>query len=59
MNYEQIDLVVLKSNTPALNLYNSFGFEQTGEIRHSFKMEDRHYEDAIFMTKFLVNTKQV
>ena len=59
MNYEQIDLVVLKSNTPALNLYNSFGFEQTDEIRHSFKMEDRHYEDAIFMTKFLVNTKQV
>lgn len=59
MNYEQIDLVVLKSNTRALNLYNSFGFEQTGEIRHSFKMEDGHYEDGVFMTKFLTNVKRV
>ena len=59
MDYEQIDLVVLKSNTRALQLYNSFGFEQTGEIKHSFKMEDGNYEDGVFMTKFLANLKQV
>ena len=59
MNYEQIDLVVLKSNARALQLYYSFGFEKTGEIIHSFKMEDGHYEDGVLMTKFLTNVKRV
>ena len=53
MGFEQIDLVVLKSNERALKLYQSFGFEPTGTIMHSFKMEDGHYEDGVFMTKFL------
>ncbi len=59
LNYEQIDLVVLKSNTRAIELYNSFGFEITGEIKHSFKMADGSYEDGIFMTKFLNLNKTV
>ncbi len=53
LNYEQIDLIVLKTNKPAIKLYKSFGFKKTGTILHSFKMEDSRYIDGIFMTKIL------
>ena len=47
---EFLTLEVRESNAPAINLYNSLGFEKAGERPHFYRAPD---ESAILMTKYL------
>ena len=52
-NFEQIELVVIKSNERAITLYKNFGFEEYGTFKNSFKYPDGTYDDGIYMINFL------
>lgn len=49
-NLKFLSLEVRKSNTPAINLYSSCGFEYAGNRKNFYT---NPIEDAIIMTKFL------
>lgn len=49
LNYEQMDLIVLRENTRARKLYERNGFIETGYIKNSFKFPDGSYEDGVMM----------
>lgn len=49
---EKVELNVYTSNTPAIELYKKFGFEQEGLIRKYRKL-DGQYFDCLAMGKFL------
>ena len=52
--FEQAELDVVSTNTPAVALYKKMGFETTGTIPHAFKYQDGTYADFLFMVKRLV-----
>ena len=47
--YEQIELEVVSSNTPAINLYKKLGFSVYGERPRSFRLKDGNYSDELLM----------
>ena len=50
---EQIELIVSASNQRAIGLYESLGFKTTGRFPNAMKLADDHYDDTLFMIKFL------
>ncbi len=50
---EQLELVVMSDNLPALNMYLKHGFEITGKQPHYMKYADGTYVDAYYMVKKL------
>lgn len=52
--YEQAELEVVSTNTPAIRLYESLGFEIWGTQPHSVRYRDGSYADDHFMVKRLV-----
>lgn len=52
--YEQAELTVVSTNTPAVALYKKLGFETTGTLPHASKYRDGTYADFLFMVKPLV-----
>ena len=53
IGYEQMELVVIKSNKNAIKLYNKFGFKKQGVFKNSFKYVNDNYVDGICMIKML------
>lgn len=51
--YEQAELEVVTTNTVAIHLYQSLGFEIYGEQLHSMKYKDGSYADEYMMMKKL------
>lgn len=51
--YEKIQLQVFSSNTRALSLYETLGFEEEGRRRRAFKLPEIGYADAVMMALFL------
>lgn len=51
--FELAELDVVSANAPAIGLYEKFGFETTGTVRHAFKYRDGSYADFLFMVKEL------
>ena len=49
LGYDQMDLIVLRENERARELYKLNGFIETGYIKDSFKFPDGTYEDGIVM----------
>lgn len=49
--YEQAELTVVSTNTPAVALYKKLGFETTGTLPHASKYRDGTYADFLFMVK--------
>lgn len=47
--YEQIELEVVSSNIPAINLYKKLGFIIYGERPRSFKLKSGKYSDQLLM----------
>ena len=54
IGYEQAELEVVSTNTPAIRLYESLGFEIWGTQPHSVRYRDGSYADDHFMVKRLV-----
>ena len=52
--YEQAELEVVSTNTPAIRLYESLRFEIWGTQPHSVRYRDGSYADDHFMVKRLV-----
>ena len=52
--YEQAELEVVSTTTPAIRLYESLGFEIWGTQPHSVRYRDGSYADDHFMVKRLV-----
>lgn len=50
--YEQVELEVVASNTSAIALYESLGFEIYGTMKNNMKYKDGTYEDAHMMVKY-------
>ena len=57
--YEQIELAVVSENTPAINLYNKFGFYETGYRNNAMKYADGSYAKFILMQKDLIQIKNI
>lgn len=53
MGYEQIELEVVDGNVRAKNLYERFGFKETGKIFRALKYDDGSYRDEYKMVKIL------
>ncbi len=53
MGYEQAELDVVSTNTRAIRLYESVGFEAHGTFPHCMKYADGTYADTLFMVKRL------
>ena len=51
--YEQAELDVVSTNTPAVGLYRKLGFETMGTMPHALKYKDGTYADFLFMVKNL------
>lgn len=51
--YEQAELCVAATNTKAIHLYESMGFQEYGRLDHSMKYDDGSYAADIFMVKRL------
>lgn len=47
--YEQVELEVVSTNVPAVNLYKKAGFSVYGERTHSFLLKDGSYFDELLM----------
>ena len=52
--YEQAELEVVATNTKAIELYKSFGFEIYGTHKNDMKYADGTYADAHYMVKSLI-----
>ncbi|OEF98835.1 hypothetical protein BHF71_10750 [Vulcanibacillus modesticaldus] len=52
-NLEKICLEVLSTNIPAIKLYKRFGFTEEGRRIKQVKMDDREYDDLIYMGLFI------
>lgn len=55
--FEQIELNVAENNNRAIELYESFGFVETGRILNAFKYSDGTYDNYVGMVKFLKEQK--
>lgn len=53
MNYEQLELNVMTTNTVALNLYHAFCLQITRNIKRDFKLLDATYHDFYIIIKFI------
>ncbi len=53
MGYEQVELEVVEGNTRAKNLYERFGFRETGKNFRDLKYDDGSYRDECKMVKIL------
>lgn len=53
MGYEQMELEVVDGNTRAKNLYERFGFKETGKNLRALKYDDGSYRDEYKMVKIL------
>ncbi len=53
MGYEQAELEVVEGNTRAKNLYERFGFRETGKNFRALKYDDGSYRDEYKMVKIL------
>lgn len=53
MGYEQVELEVVEGNTRAKNLYERFGFRETGKNFRALKYDDGSYRDEYKMVKIL------
>lgn len=51
--YEQAELSVVATNTKAIHLYKSLGFQEYGKLQNSMKYDDHTYADDLFMVKKL------
>lgn len=51
--YEQLELSVFSGNKRAIRMYESFGFERWGTIKHAGKLRNGEYADEIIMGIFL------
>lgn len=51
MGYEQIELEVVEGNIRAKNLYERFGFKETGKNLRALKYDDGSYKDEYIMIK--------
>ena len=51
---EQVNLMVVTTNTAARALYRSLGFEVYGHARHSLKLDDGRYLDEDLMVLWLI-----
>lgn len=49
---EKVELEVFESNTPALHLYEMFGFQREGIKKYGRKLDGR-YDNIVLMAKFL------
>ncbi|GFI65801.1 L-amino acid N-acetyltransferase AaaT [Lachnospiraceae bacterium] len=54
MRYEQVELEVVDGNNRAKNLYERFGFRETGRNFRALKYDDGSYRDEYKMVKILV-----
>jgi ribosomal protein S18 acetylase RimI-like enzyme len=50
--FEKIELSVYTSNLPAIKLYQKYGFETEGTIKHYRKLDGKYF-DCLSMAKFL------
>lgn len=55
MHYEQIELEVVEGNDRAKNLYERFGFRETGKNIRALKYDDGSYRDEYKMVKLLAD----
>lgn len=55
MGYEQVELEVVEGNTRAKNLYERFGFRETGKNLRALKYDDGSYRDEYKMVKILAD----
>ncbi|MCX4307087.1 MAG: GNAT family N-acetyltransferase [Acetatifactor sp.] len=53
MKYEQVELEVVDGNNRAKNLYERFGFRETGRNFRALKYDDGSYRDEYKMVKIL------
>lgn len=53
MGYEQMELGVVDGNVRAKNLYERFGFQETGKYFRALKYDDGSYRDEYKMVKIL------
>ena len=53
LNFEQIELGVIRENERAYQMYKSFGFVEQGIKRNAFKYKNNTYSDEIMMIKFI------
>lgn len=53
MGYEQMELEVVDGNIRAKNLYERFGFKETGKNLRALKYDDGSYKDEYKMVKIL------
>ena len=53
LGYEQMELDVIASNTRAISLYKSLGFEEVGNIPYAFKYDDGTYDNDLKMMRRL------
>lgn len=51
--YEQAELEVVSTNTPAIGLYKKLGFEAIGTMPHAMKYQNGSYADFLLMVKQL------
>ena len=51
--YEQAELEVVSTNTPAIGLYRKLGFEVIGTMPRAMKYADGSYADFLLMVKRL------
>jgi ribosomal protein S18 acetylase RimI-like enzyme len=51
--FEQIELGVITTNKSAIALYEKYGFETYGTLKHAQKLKDGSYQDLQMMVKFL------
>lgn len=51
--YEQVELEVVASNLPAINLYKKLGFTVYGERPRAFKLKSGKYSDQLLMALVL------
>jgi ribosomal protein S18 acetylase RimI-like enzyme len=50
---EKVGLAVFETNSRAIALYHSFGFEEEGRRPREYRMEDGEYRDDLLMYRFV------
>ena len=51
--YEQVELEVVSTNERGIHLYEKYGFENFGTVKHAQRMKDGTYQDEYLMICFL------
>ncbi|MCI5740243.1 MAG: GNAT family N-acetyltransferase [Lachnospiraceae bacterium] len=53
IGYEQVELEVVSTNERGIHLYEKYGFENCGTVKHAQRMKDGTYQDEYLMICFL------